>query len=92
MHGPEAVNVHLLLEALRRQGELFPVGAEVALLEDRDQRAARQRGGADYSGGLPEPKAEVHAQVAHVKLSNSDGRKFYVHSGTATLTLRAETM
>lgn len=31
------------------------------------------------------------AQVATLRYSNADHRKFYVHSGTSTLTLRAET-
>ncbi len=39
---------------------------------------------------LPPPAAEIHLQVASLRESNADYRKFYVHSGTSTLTLRAE--
>lgn len=29
VYGPTAVNVHDLLEALRQQGEIYPIGVEV---------------------------------------------------------------
>ena len=84
--------MHALLEALRRRGELYLIGAEVALLEVRDQPAGSARVAAAAVPELPQAKGEVHSQLARVRLSNSDGRKFHVYSGTATLTLRAETM
>jgi hypothetical protein len=90
VHGPAAVNVHALLEALHRQGELLAIGAEVALLEARDEAPGRRA--ADPGAALPEPSAEVHMAVARVRLSEADACKFYLHTGTAALTLRTETL
>lgn len=101
VHGPDAVDVHVLLEALRGQGELYPIGAQVALLEERDRRRAappqaqqaQQAQHGPHAGGLlPQAKGEVHAAVARAHASASDARKFHLHSGTAALALRAETM
>lgn len=38
----------------------------------------------------PGPVNSCRLQVASLRESNADYRKFYVHSGTSTLTLRAE--
>ena len=94
MLGPTAVNVHALLETLRREGEILAIGAEVAALEARDQRKVQQAGGPAPGGAfrLPDPSAEVHMAVGSARLSNADGCKLYLHTGTATLTLRTETM
>lgn len=101
VHGPTAVNVHQLLELLRQQGELYPIGVEVSLLESRDERMAASSSGG-YGGSvssprsprgrprLPTPAAEIHLQVSSFRESNADYRKFYVHSGTSTVLLRAE--
>lgn len=93
VYGPSAVNVTQLLDALRQKGELFTVGAEVSMLENQGARAASWR--EDQRGAspsrLPAARMEVHMQVGSVKESKTDGRKLYVHSGTMTLTLRAET-
>jgi hypothetical protein len=43
-----------------------------------------------HRAGMPAPAGEVHLQVANLRESNADYRKFYVHSGTSTLQLRAE--
>lgn len=86
--------MYLLLESLRQQGELFPIGAEVSVLEAQDERACTTsglNGAASRSDAPPAPRAEIHMQVGSVRESNADGRKFYVHSGTTTLTLRTET-
>ncbi|EFN52750.1 hypothetical protein CHLNCDRAFT_138340 [Chlorella variabilis] len=103
VYGPTAVNVHQLLDVLRQQGELYPIGAEVSLLESRDERMSEGGSGtaaaayvppsprsARARARLPPPAAEIHLQVASLRESNADYRKFYVHSGTSTLTLRAE--
>ncbi|PSC68755.1 oxysterol-binding -related 1D isoform X1 [Micractinium conductrix] len=101
VHGPTAVNVHQLLEALRQQGELYSIGVEISLLESRDQRMGAALSGPSSAGlssprsprsrpRLPAPAAEIHLQVASLRESQADYRKFYVHSGTSTLTLRAE--
>lgn len=99
VYGPTAVNVHELLEALRQQGEIYPIGVEVSLLESRDERMAASSGSLSSLSSprsprgrakLPAPAAEIHLQVATLRESNADYRKFYVHSGTSTLTLRAE--
>ena len=43
-------------------------------------------------GRAPLPaQGEVHVQVATLRESSSDYRKFYIHTGTTTLSLRAET-
>lgn len=98
VHGPTAINVHQLLDQLREQGELFLIGAEVSLLEGRDERMAESSAGSlggqpsspRHRAKLPPAAAEIHLQVASLRESNADYRKFYVHSGTSTLTLRAE--
>lgn len=91
VYGPTAVNVAQLLDSLRQQGELFTIGAEVSLLESQSARTLNTKnGGASSPARLPQARMEVHMQVGSVRDSNADGRKFYVHSGTTTLTLRAE--
>ncbi|KAL4420270.1 hypothetical protein ABPG77_005610 [Micractinium sp. CCAP 211/92] len=99
VYGPTAVSVHELLEALRQQGEIYSIGVEVSLLESRDERMAASGGSLSSLSSprsprgrakLPTPAAEIHLQVATLRESNADYRKFYVHSGTSTLTLRAE--
>lgn len=40
---------------------------------------------------MPTPSAEIHLQVSGVRESESDARKFYVHTGSTSMTLRAET-
>ena len=91
VYGPSAVNVAQLLDSLRQKGELFTVGAEVSMLENQDSRPAWREERAVSPSRLPAARMEVHMQVGSVKESKSDGRKFHVHSGTLTLTLRAET-
>lgn len=76
---------------------------QVSLLESRDERMSEGGSGtaaaayvppsprsARARARLPPPAAEIHLQVASLRESNADYRKFYVHSGTSTLTLRAE--
>lgn len=78
---------------------------QVSLLESRDERMAASSSTGSGLGSvtpvssprsprgrakLPTPAAEIHLQVATLRESNADYRKFYVHSGTSTLTLRAE--
>lgn len=96
--GPAAVNVHQLLDALRQQGELYLIGAGVSLFESRDERL-RDRGVGAVPASPSSPRqrtkvppaaAEVHLQVATLRESSADFRKFYVHSGTSVLPLRAE--
>ncbi len=36
--GPAAIKIHMLLDSLRAKGEIFLVGAEVSMLENRDRR------------------------------------------------------
>ena len=92
VYGPTAVNVSQLLDMLRQQGELFTIGAEVSLLESQDARSGPMKDGRAVSPPpLPPARMEVHMQVGNVRESNADGRKLYIHSGTTTLTLRAET-
>ena len=100
VYGPTAVNVSQILDALRQQGEVFPIGAEVSLLENQDARTAPSPGVRDALSSfsspfaavaIPPARMEIHMQVGSVRESNADGRKFYVHSGTTILTLRAET-
>ena len=81
------------MDTLRQQGELFTVGAEVSLLENQsaDRTLVPPNSRASSPARLPPARMEVHMQVGSVRDSNADGRKFYVHSGTATLPLRAET-
>lgn len=92
VYGPTAVNVAQILDTLRQQGELFTVGAEVSLLENQSASTLSSKNGrASSPARLPPPRMEVHMQVGSVRDSNADGRKFYVHSGTTLLTLKAET-
>ena len=127
VYGPTAVNVAQLLDTLRQSGELFPVGAEVVVLERQHASRHPSHSFAGATGSisnagpinsgistsstttttttnaaaaaargpsptrLPPARMEVHMQVGTVRESSADGRKLYVHSGTTTLTLRAET-
>ena len=43
------------------------------------------------STSIPTPHAEIHMQIATIRESKADGTKFYVHTGTSTLSLRSET-
>ena len=53
-----------------------------------DGRPSAPASAASYE---PRPAAEVAMQVCTFALADADYRKFYVHSGTTTLRLRAET-
>lgn len=90
INGPNAVSVYSVLETLRQQGDLFPIGAEISVLEARDKSLVANAH--PPSSHLPPPRTEVHMQVGYVRESKSDGRKFHVETGSKlTLTLRAET-
>lgn len=99
IYGPTAVNVHVLLEALRQEGEIYPIGAEVTLLETRDKRKLQQAASYDAVAAaalqpgaqrVPPAHSEVHLQVASIQESGTDNRVFKVNSGTATIRLRSE--
>lgn len=52
---------------------------------------ASQRGAAAaVYAKLPAPAGEIHLQVSTLRESSADYRKFYIHTGTATISLRAE--
>lgn len=105
VQGPTAVNVARLLDALRQQGELYLIGAEVSMLEAQDRRQVSSplgsvsgRTGSTLAAAapstarrLPHPQGEVHLQVATVRESGADARKLYINTGTQVIALRAET-
>ncbi|KAK2078356.1 hypothetical protein QBZ16_003196 [Prototheca wickerhamii] len=94
--GANVVRTHEILDGLREQGDLYLIGAEVALLEESERwdssgvRSAR-RSSSNVGRAPPPAQGEVHVQVATLRESSSDYRKFYIHTGTTTLSLRAET-
>uniref|UniRef100_A0A1D1ZMT1 PH domain-containing protein n=1 Tax=Auxenochlorella protothecoides TaxID=3075 RepID=A0A1D1ZMT1_AUXPR len=88
--GPAAIKIHMLLDSLRAKGEIFLVGAEVSMLENRDRRSSAGGKQGSSSGRLPPAQGEIHLQVAGVRESAADYRKFYIHTGMQTVALRAE--
>ena len=64
-------------------------GARVVGDDVRDLIAkGRQEKGAG-NAGEPQPQGEIHLEVATVRQSNSEARKFYVYSGTRQLEMLA---
>jgi hypothetical protein len=90
-----------ILEARDRARASARAGAAAAALLHRtvssagsDQAAARPPVAASPlapAAAAPfEPRGEVHLGVARVRLSGADARRLYIHTGTDTLTVRAE--
>ncbi|CAL8470152.1 g9694 [Coccomyxa elongata] len=90
--GESRVNVHVLFEQLRKQGELTLIGAETSIVENKWKRNNVLTGiSSPGSHEIIAPQAEMHLQVSKLQESSTDYRKFYIHNGAKVMRLRAET-
>ncbi|KAK9846057.1 hypothetical protein WJX84_008575 [Apatococcus fuscideae] len=95
---PTKVNVELLLETLRKEGEVIMIGAQTNLLDTKGQLLGQTnlldtKRSHTFPGVTPKqtPQAEMHLQVCTIAPSESDNRKLYINSGSdLVLRLRAE--
>lgn len=79
LHGPDKVSI---AEERARHAALQILGKETIKEERRSERT---------SGGVtPRALGSVHMMLASIRESAADEKKFYVHTGTKTLHLRAQ--
>ncbi|KAK9801882.1 hypothetical protein WJX73_007191 [Symbiochloris irregularis] len=81
------VNVHTILETLRRQGSVITVGKEVAVLESKHKSSS----GIWRNTDAQVAQAEVILQDATLQASESDNKKFYLSWPDSVFRFAAET-
>jgi hypothetical protein len=79
LHGPDKVSI---AEERARHAALQILGKETIKEERRSERTS--------GGGTPRALGSVHMMLASIRESAADEKKFYVHTGTKTLHLRAQ--
>ncbi|KAK3242775.1 hypothetical protein CYMTET_47549 [Cymbomonas tetramitiformis] len=85
VHGSSKINVAVDLE----QPGVTTIGETVLKFKRKHKRDIDSK--KSWSVARPEAQGEVHLRVSTLRESGADHKKFYIHSGTKTLQLRAET-
>lgn len=80
VYGPDAVNVASLLDSLRTKGEVSTIGAEISILESRDQKQKRKSSGIGNNYIQTETKSSKYVSGGKVPVIGIQSTGFKPHS------------